>query len=168
MGSRFKMSDLGLLKFYLGIEVRQGSDNVRLSLAAYARKILEWADMASCNPCQMPMEAWLKLSKSAAPAVDTTDYQGLVSCLCYLVHTRLDITFVVGYMSRFMERLTTEHLNAMKRILCYIVGMITYCCHYKSGTEELKLLGYTDADMRGDVDTRKSTTGSCSTLDQAR
>jgi hypothetical protein len=109
MSTKFKMSDLGLLRFYLGIEVH-------------------------------------------------TEYQGLVGCLRYLVHTRPDITFVVSYVSRFMETSTIEHLNAVKCILRYVAGMITYGCHYKHCGKELELLGYSDADMGGNADTRKSTT----------
>jgi hypothetical protein len=160
MSSRFKMSDLGLLSFYLGIEVKQGSSGISLSQAAYARKILEHAGMGGCNPCDTPMEHRLKLSKmSSVPPVDATEYRGLVGCLRYLVHTRPDIAFVVGYVSRFMEFPTTEHYNAVKRILRYIAGTIDFGCHYWRGRKELRLLGDNDADMGGDVDTRKSTTG---------
>ena len=79
--------------------------------------------------------------------------------LRYLVHTRPDIAFAVGYVSRFMERPTSEHLNAVKRILRYIAGTIDYGCHFRRTGAELKLLGFSDADMGGDIDTRKSTTG---------
>jgi hypothetical protein len=86
---------LGLLCFYLGIEVHQGGDGIKLSQVTYARKILEHAGMASCNPCHSPMEPRLKLSKaSTAAPVDATEYQGLVGRLRYLVHIRPDITFV--------------------------------------------------------------------------
>jgi hypothetical protein len=79
MSTRYMMSDLGLLSFYLGIEVRQGSDGISLSQAAYARKILERAGMGSCNPCHTPMEHCLKLSKaSSGMPVDATEYRGLV------------------------------------------------------------------------------------------
>jgi hypothetical protein len=79
MSTRYKMSDLGLLSFYLGIEVRQGSDGISLSQAAYACKILERAGMGSCNPCHTPMEHCLKLSKaSSGMPVDATEYRGLV------------------------------------------------------------------------------------------
>jgi len=106
------------------------------------------------------MKPRLKLSKaSTATPVDATEYQSLVGCLRYLVHTRSDIAFAIGYVSRFMENPTTEHLNAVKRILRYIVGTIDYGCYYKHGGKELKLHGYSDADMGGDIDTRKSTTG---------
>jgi hypothetical protein len=47
------------------------------------------------------------------------------------VHTCPDITYAVGYVSRFMERPTTSHLNVVKRILRYITGTIDYGCHYK-------------------------------------
>jgi len=106
------------------------------------------------------MEPRLKLSKiSTTPPVDATEYRGIVGSLRYLVHTRPDISYSVGYVSRFMESPTAEHLAAVKRILRYIAGTIDYGCHYKKTGAELKLLGYSDADMAGDIDTRKSTTG---------
>lgn len=116
--------------------------------------------MGSCNPCHTPMEARLKLSKvSTTTPVDATEYQGLVGYLRYLVNTRPDIACAVGYVSRFMEWPTTEHLNAVKRILRYIAGTIDHGCHYKPEDKKLKLLGYNDANMGGDIDTRRSTTG---------
>jgi hypothetical protein len=76
------------------------------------------------------MEARLKLSKiNSAPSMDATEYRGLVSYLRYLVHTRPDITFAVGYVRRFMEKPTTEHLTVVKCILRYITGTIDYGCH---------------------------------------
>jgi hypothetical protein len=65
----------------------------------------------------------------------------------------------VGYVSRFIESPTTEHLNAVKCILRYITGTIDFGCHYWRSGKELRLLGYSDADMGDDINTRKSTTG---------
>jgi hypothetical protein len=61
----FKMSDLGLLHYYLGIEVKQSMSGISLSQGAYALKILERSDMTGCNPCHVPMEGRLKLSKQS-------------------------------------------------------------------------------------------------------
>jgi hypothetical protein len=117
MQSQFEMSDLGLLSFYLGIEVDQRSNGICLSQAAYARNVLEKMGMAGCNSSHTPMEPRLKLSKvSSSPPVDATEYRGVVGSLRYLVHTRPDISFSVGYVSRFMEHPTAEHLAAVKRI----------------------------------------------------
>ena len=98
------MSDLGALSYYLGIEVRQGKEELTLGQSAYASKLLERSGMAECKPCVTPMEERLKLTKAnIAAKVDATLYQSIVGGLRYLVHTRPDIAFAVGYVSRFME-----------------------------------------------------------------
>jgi hypothetical protein len=65
MAAAFKMSDLGLLHYYLGIEVKQSTTGISLSQGAYAMKIFERSDMTRCNPCHVPMKALLKLSKQS-------------------------------------------------------------------------------------------------------
>ena len=98
------MSDLGVLSYYLGIEVRQGKEALTLGQSAYASKLLEQSGMAECKSCVTPMEERLKLMKaSTTTKVDATLYRSIVGGLRYLVHTRPDIAFSVGYVSRFME-----------------------------------------------------------------
>jgi hypothetical protein len=46
---QFKMADLGLLSFYLGLEIQQSSGGIGLCQAHYAMKILEEAGMGDCN-----------------------------------------------------------------------------------------------------------------------
>jgi hypothetical protein len=161
MKNTFRMSDLGLLSYYLGIEVRQNASGIMLAQSAYARTILEKAGMEDCNACHAPMEARLKLSKtSTAQPVDATKYRSIVGSLQYLVHMRPDISFAVGYVSRFMKHPTEEHWNAVKHILRYIAGTLDYGCSYKGAQGEGAVLsGFSDSDMAGDVDSRKSTTG---------
>ena len=121
MAARFKMSDLGMLSYYLGIEVRQGKEHISLGQRAYAKKLLERGGMADCKPCVTPMEEQLKLSKhSTAAKVDATRYWSIVGGLRYLTHTRPDIAFAVGYVSRFMEDPREDHWMAVKRLLCYV------------------------------------------------
>ena len=68
MGSKFEMSDLGKLNYYLGIEVIQTKDGVMLKQERYAMKILEEAGMSECNAVHIPMEPGLKLCKGAEEA----------------------------------------------------------------------------------------------------
>jgi hypothetical protein len=82
MATVFKMSDLGLLHYYLGIEVKQSVSGILLSQGAYAMKILERSGMIGCNPCHVPMEACLKLSKQSTQSlVDATAYRSIVESL---------------------------------------------------------------------------------------
>ncbi|KAL6340376.1 hypothetical protein AAG906_006029 [Vitis piasezkii] len=80
MKKLFSMSDLGLLSYYLGIEVCQNSQRITLNQLAYARKVLDKCGMKDCNPSQIPMEPRLKLSKeSTSPPIDTTLHQVLLA-----------------------------------------------------------------------------------------
>jgi hypothetical protein len=153
MCSRFKMSDLGLLALYLGIEVSQAPGLITLKQTAFASKLLEKAGMGDCNSVQYPMEPRLKLSKySSNPPVDATMYRSIVGSLRYLVHTRPDISFSVGMASRFMEAPTTEHLSMVKHLLRYIAGTLNIGCRYSTSAGVAELVGYSDADLAGDLD----------------
>jgi hypothetical protein len=111
MKRAFLMSDLGLLSFYLGIEVRQDTGGITLRQTHYVKKILEMAGMADCKAAATPMEERLKPSRDiTTEEVDATLYHRIVGSLWYLIHTRPDLTYAVEYVSRFLERPTEEHL----------------------------------------------------------
>lgn len=79
MQQLFKMSDLGLLSYYLGIEVTQSEDRITLCQRGYAEKILEVAGMSGCNSCHTPMECRLKLKKEdGVKAVDASLYRSVI------------------------------------------------------------------------------------------
>jgi hypothetical protein len=79
MTKAFKMSDLGLLWYYLGIKVRQNTDGITLNQGAYALKILERAGLMSCNPHQTLVESRLKLSKcSSEPLLIQPNFTALL------------------------------------------------------------------------------------------
>ena len=60
------------------------------------------------------MEERLKLSRdSTKEEVEAMQYRHIVGSLSYLVHTRLDLAFTIGYVSRLMQRLVTEHQQAV-------------------------------------------------------
>jgi hypothetical protein len=120
----FRMSDLGLLTYYLGIEVHQDKTGTTLRQAVYAEKLLERSGLLDCNPAQAPMEPRLKLSKNNTTLVtNATEYKRIIGGLRYLLHTRPDLAFVVAYLSQFMEQPHEEHVVAVKRILRYVAGV---------------------------------------------
>ncbi|XP_021616523.1 secreted RxLR effector protein 161-like [Manihot esculenta] len=107
------------------------------------------------------MDTRVKLNRSdGSPPVDATLYRSAIGSLRYLVNTRPDLAYSVGIVSRFMEAPTTKDLEAVKQILRYVKGTLHHGCIYnKVEEDEFKLVGYSDSDLAGDVDDRKSTIG---------
>ena len=160
MTHEFEMTDLGLMKYFLGLEVSQGEHGIFVSQEAYAKGILKKYDMDDCKPVITPMEHGLKLSKyEGGKEVDANQYRSLIGSLRYLTNTRPDIAYSVGIVSRYMERPRESHLKAAKRILRYVQGTKEVGLLY-SKTNEFKLKGYSDSNWCGDIDDRKSTGGS--------
>jgi hypothetical protein len=160
MHELFQMSDLGALSYYLGIEVKQEGDRITVSQPSYAKKILQAAGMENCNPCQVPMEHRLKISKQIeGEVIDASKYRSLVESLLYLVNTRPDLSYAVGIVSRYMEAPGKQHWAALKQILRYVQGSLDLGCVYKASTGEEEITGYSDSDHAGDIDDRKSTSG---------
>ncbi|KAG6507176.1 hypothetical protein ZIOFF_032517 [Zingiber officinale] len=159
MTKEFEMTDIGLMAYYLGIEVNQREDGSFISQAGYAREILKKFRMDNSKSINTPVECGVKLSKhDEEEKVDPTFFKSLVGSLRYLTCTRPDILYAVGLVSRYMEDPTTTHLKIAKRILRYIKGTIDFGLLY-STSNHFKLEGYSDSDWGGDIDDRKSTTG---------
>ena len=159
MIKEFEMTDIGLMAYYLGIEVKQKEEGIFISQESYAKEILKRFKMNDCKPISTPVECGVKLSKyDEGEDIDPTFFKSLVGSLRYLTCTRPDILYAVGLVSRYMENPKTTHFKAAKRILRYIKGTINFGLLY-SFSNDYKLVGYSDSDWGGDVDDRKSTTG---------
>ncbi|GAB2273823.1 hypothetical protein Dimus_039054 [Dionaea muscipula] len=173
---RFEMTDLGMMSYYLGIQVEQREDGILLSRARVHQESL-WNrfGMWSCRLVSTPVLVGIKLSKAGnGHLADPSLYRSLVGSLRYVTCTRPDILYAVGLVCRFMETPTTEHLATCERILRYLKGTFAYGLWYASSSPatvsvapvllpdsppSFVLSGYSDSDWGGDVDGRKSTTG---------
>jgi hypothetical protein len=146
MTSEFDMSDLGLLSFYLGIEVKQENDCITIKQTSYAKKVLSRFGMTDCNSTKVPINPGTVLHKDKqGKAVDATEYRRIVGCLRYLLHTRPDLAYSVGMASRFMER-PALHQNVVKQIVRYVQGTLNYGLVYTREEKEETLIGYSDSD----------------------
>ncbi|TXG51246.1 hypothetical protein EZV62_023770 [Acer yangbiense] len=132
MMTEFDMSDLGLMHYYLGIEVNQSSAGIFISQKKYVQEVLNRFQMKNCNPVTTPTEMGLKLVKNPeGEKVDNTGYKQIVGSLMYLTATRPDLMYAVSLISRYMESPREIHLLAAKRILRYMQGTINYGLFYK-------------------------------------
>jgi hypothetical protein len=154
---RFLMTYMSLLHFFLGLEISQDASSIKLSHAKYARDLLERFHMTDCKSTLIPFLSGVKLEDGGeTPLVNSTLYKQLVGSLLYLTHSRTDLSYAVGAVSRFMQEPHELHWKAAKCILRYIQSTITFGIHYIADST-LDLIRFTDSDWAGDSIDRKST-----------
>jgi len=159
MMAEFEMSDLGMMHYFLGIEVVRSSSGIFISQKKYVRGILDRFQMKDCNPVNTPIWVWFEAKQRWwGKKVDDTLYKQIVGSLKYLKATRPDIMHDISVISRYMECPSEIHLLAAKRIFRYLQGTKECGLFYKKG-EKSDLFGFTDSDYAGDSDDRKSTSG---------
>jgi hypothetical protein len=156
----FNMSDLGKMKHFLGVEVKQCADGIFICQKRYAREVLARFDMESANAVKNPIVPGIRLSKNEGVVrVDETLFKQVVGSLMYLTVTRPDLMYGVSLISRFMSSPTMSHWLTAKRILRYLKGTTDFAILYKKGESRLSLMAFTDSDYAGDLDDRRSTSG---------
>ncbi|CAL8169005.1 unnamed protein product [Prunus armeniaca] len=154
MMADFDMTNLGKMKYYLGIEVVQTAIGFFIGQKKYAQEVLERFHMKNCNLVGTPTEPGLKLSSDLdGERVDSTYFKQIVGSLMYLTATQPDIMYAVCLISRYMERQTELHLRATKRVFRYLKGTIDFGIFYKKNGGPI-LTGFTDSDYAGDLDDR--------------
>lgn len=157
----FPMSDLGRLKFFLGVKVEYNKAGIFLSQGHYATEIIARAGMAECKPVSTPADVNSKLSADSGDRIDDPkQYRSLAGALQYLTFTRPDITYAVQQVCLFMHDPRQQHLTALRRIIRYIQGTKGYGLQLYRSTID-SLIAYSDADWAGCPDTRRSTSGYC-------
>ena len=159
MEKEFAMSDLGLMKYFLGIEVWQYSHGIFLSQKKYGHDLLKKFHMENSKSVATPIVQNQKFEmKDGAAKVECSAYRSLIGSLLYLCASRPDIMFAVSLLSRFMHSPSQIHFSAAKRVLRYIKGTADYGVWFFK-IEGGKLEGYTDSDWAGSKDDMKSISG---------
>ncbi|GJY40184.1 retrovirus-related pol polyprotein from transposon TNT 1-94 [Tanacetum coccineum] len=139
MSSKFQMSMMGQMSFFLGLQVSQSPRGIFINQAKYALKTLKKYGMDLSDPVDTPMVDRLKLDEDLMGIpVDQTRFRG-------------------------MAKLTKKHLEAIKRIFRYLKGTINMGLWYPKDNA-MSLTAYADADHAGCQDSRRSTSGSAQFL----
>lgn len=163
MMNTFEMSDLGLMHYFLGMEVCQ-KEGIFISQRKYAEDLLKKFKMIGCKSVATPLIANEKLKKEdGTKKADAVAYRSLVGSLLYLTATRPDIMFATSMLSRFMQSPSQVHFGAAKRVLRYVQGTMDFGIWFNSCPHS-KLIGFTDSDWAGSLDDMRSTSGYCFNL----
>jgi hypothetical protein len=151
---KFKIKDLGKLKYFLGIDTKDlfiYQRNHILDLLKETRKLgSKLASTAIDSNCKLT-------TKDGEAVDDTTQYERLIRKLIYLTITRSKISFAVNQVSKFMHAPRKPHLDVIDRILRYLKKSPEKDISMKNNNSN-DICGYSDADWAGSFD-RKSTIG---------
>ncbi|GKU96667.1 hypothetical protein SLEP1_g9878 [Rubroshorea leprosula] len=159
MVNEFDMTDLGLMRYFLGLEVVQNGEGIFISQEKYGKDLLKKCIMEDCNSVGTPMVSNQKFNlDDGEEKVDAHAYRSLIGSPLYLTNSKPDIAFATSVLSRFMQSPSKTHYGAARRILRYLKGTISFGILYAKN-DQFNLFGYSNSDWAGCVDDRRSTSG---------
>ncbi|GJY03211.1 retrovirus-related pol polyprotein from transposon TNT 1-94 [Tanacetum coccineum] len=160
MCSKFKMSMMGKISFFLGLQIFQNPRGIFINQSKYALESLKKYGFNSCDPVDTPMVEKSKLDEDKeGKAVDPLHYRGMIGTLLYLTASRPDLQFAICMCARYQARPTKKHLHAVKRIFWYLKRTVNRGLWYPKDSS-IALIAFADADHAGCQDTYRSTSGS--------
>ena len=118
----FHTKDLGMLKYFLGIEVMMSKRGILLSQRKYVLDLFSETGKLGAKPRNTPMAPSLQLTREGELFRDPERYRRLVRKLNYLTVTRPDIVHSVSVISQYVSSPTTDNWAVIEQILCYLKG----------------------------------------------
>jgi hypothetical protein len=164
----FDMKDLGEASFLLGIEIHRDRRNgvLGLSQKAYLEKVLKKFSMHACNPMPATIVKGDKYGSFQSPRnqyeinqMKSIPYASAVRSLMYAqVCAHPDLAFVTGMLGRYQKNSGISHWNGINKALRYIQGTKSLMLTYER-SDNLKIVGYSDSDFTGCLNTDRSISG---------
>lgn len=152
----FKIKVLNL-NMFIGMEIIKSNGSIVLSQKQYIDQIIRKFNMSEANPCSTPADNNVILKENMNKCVVDFPYREAVGALMFLsTVSRPDISYALNIVSRYLNNPGRDHVNAVKRIIRYLIKTKELCITYNGNSE---LIGYSDSDFASDIDSRKSNTG---------
>ncbi|KAL0416852.1 UNVERIFIED_CONTAM: Retrovirus-related Pol polyprotein from transposon RE1 [Sesamum latifolium] len=163
----FTIKDLGIAKYFRGLEIARSPQGLAITQTKYIRDILKDTGLSQAKTVTTPLPAGIKFSADAGSALPNPEvYRRLVGRLLYLGFTRPDISHASQQLSQFLQYPCKEHQDAATHLLRYLKGTAGKGLFFPTG-DLMELKAYCDADWASCKDTRRSLTGYCIFLGKA-
>nr|GEX04167.1 uncharacterized mitochondrial protein AtMg00810-like [Tanacetum cinerariifolium] len=160
MCSKFKMSMMGKISFFLGLQISQSPRGISINQSKYALESIKKYGFESCDPVNTPMVEKYKLDKDKkGKTIDPSHYRGMIGTLLYLTVSRHDLQFAICMCARYQARPTKKYLQAVKGIFRYLRGTVNQGLLYLKDSL-ITLIAFTNADHVGCQDTCRIISGS--------
>jgi hypothetical protein len=112
------MKYLGMMHYFLGLEVWQSQEKIFLKQGKYEVEILKRFDMLECKAMNTPMETKLNLLvDTSSELVDATLYRQIIGLLMYVTNTKPEICFVVNTLIQYLVDPRCVHLVVAKHVM---------------------------------------------------
>ncbi|KAJ9546865.1 hypothetical protein OSB04_019408 [Centaurea solstitialis] len=158
MQAEYKMSMMGELTYFLGLQVKQSEKGIFISQGKYVREMLAKFELTTCSEMKTPMAPPQKLDKdSNGKSVDVTLYRGMIGSLLYLTASRPDIMYATCLCARYQADPKESHMKGVNRIFRYLKGTPNLGLWYPRDSG-FDLTAFSDSDFTGCKIDRKSTT----------
>lgn len=155
----FHMKDLGVLKYFLGIEVARNSTGIYLSQRKYTLDIITETGLLGARPAAFLLEQNHKLALSTSPLLPNPEkYRRLVGRLIYLAVTRPELSFSVHTLAQFMQSPRDDHWEAAIRVVKYLKNNPGQGIFLKADNN-FQIVGWCDSDWASCPLSRRSITG---------
>jgi len=156
----FKVKDLGKVKRFIGMQVVQTEEKLILSQRPALLEILMNFNMMDAKIRNTPLEAHLKFRKTNdEETVTSKPYRSLIGCMMYPAQwTRPDLSFSVGFLSRYNTKPSDIHWNQSLDVLRYIKNSLDLSLVYTKDNSDLHY-GHADAEFGSDLDECRFTYG---------
>jgi hypothetical protein len=164
MANKFKMSMIGELSYFLGLQVKQMKNGTFVSQGKYIKDMIKKFGLEDAKLMSTPMgtSGSLELDENGN-MVDQKLYRSIIGSLLYVTASRPDVMFSVCMCARYQSSPRESHLKACKRILRYLKSTQDVGLWYPKESS-FELIGYSDSDYGGCKINRKSTSGTCQLL----
>ncbi|GJX69218.1 retrovirus-related pol polyprotein from transposon TNT 1-94 [Tanacetum coccineum] len=164
MTNKFKMSMMGQMSFFLGLQISQSPRGIFINQSKYASKIVKKYGLHTTDSVDTPMIENNNLDEDLqGKPVDAILYRCMIGSLMYLTSSRPDLNHAVCLCAWYQAKPNKKHLQAVKRIFRYLNETINMGLWYSKDTD-MSLTAYADADHAGCQETRHSTSGSAQFL----